>query len=352
MGRCPHCFAGFPAEMCVDGDFLCPVCKDGTMVDTDDCNVAFSVNSEEKLATLAREEVGAADENLTTLAWPTFDAATKAKLARTLALLRRAIVASAPEDREVAERVLGQLRGVVDAASVVREFDQLVRVAFLIIGNDRGAGRTIVPRIQDAPYVWRKLVLAAQVAWRLDAHEALALFELAQADDLSRRKRPTNASVGPDARALLLRLGFAAVDAARGQTATPGVPAPRLLRVLSLGWLTARLVKHGLNWRTMHAGAFDPSEDEVSTGEYLRIVDVFADGRLVASFILALGPHPTGFGRGSALGDIEVLSSLLRALFAAEVPAHLPRLRIDLDALLDDAIGDCVIDGPLSALAI
>ena len=65
-------------------------------------------------------------------------------------------------------------------------------------------------------------------------------------------------------------------------------------------------------------------------------------------------PHPTGYGRGSALGDIEVLSSLLRALFAAEAPAHLPRLRIDLDALLDDAIGDCecVVDGPLSALAI
>jgi len=47
-----------------------------------------------------------------------------------------------------------------------------------------------------------------------------------------------------------------------------------------------------------------------------------------------------------------VLSTLLRALFAAEVPAHLPRLRIDLDALLDDALGDCVIGDPLSALAI
>ena len=71
-------------------------------------------------------------------------------------------------------------------------------------------------------------------------------------------------------------------------------------------------------------------------------VDDCRGGVLVASFILALAPHPAGFGRGSALGDLEVLSSLLRDLFAGEVPAHLPHLRIDLDKLLDGAIGGCM----------
>ena len=296
------------------------------------------LNDEAKLDTLAREEKALALEETE---WKAFDEAAKEDLAHIIVLLRHAIDSSEPEERDVAERMIDQLLGVIDAESVARKFDDLASIALLLVGNDRGAGRTLVARIQDAPYVWRKLVIAAQVAWRLSALEALALFELADADDLSRRKHPTTTSIRPDARELLVRLGLAALDHAARQTQTSGLPASRL-RVLSLGWMMARLVKHDLDWRKMHARSYDPMQDEVTTGEYLRIVDVFDGGVLVASFILALAPHPAGFGRGSALGDLEVLSSLLRDLFAGEVPAHLPHLRIDLDKLLDGAVGGCM----------
>jgi hypothetical protein len=324
--------------MCEDGDFRCIRTGCTAWVDSNDCEDdededghAYALGAAAKLEALAQS--GPKE-------WTAPDEATRGRIVGLLAQIQKAAAkSSAPEDRAYAERVLGQQLALIDPRNA-RTLAELMKQPLLLGGNDAGHGTTFVKRLQDAPHVWRTLVDAACVAWRLSPAEALELFEAAGSTDISSVKYPTVGTIRPDSRALLLRLAFAAME----QTPSAEGAPPSALRVLLSGWLNSRLVQLGLDYRAMtvtHNGG-DAMDDGASTGDLIRRVEVVGtagDGqfKVLATFVLAVGGHQGGRGRGSTDGDVEVYATMLRALFDGEVPPEAPTLQIDVDALLADS---------------
>ena len=119
--------------------------------------------------------------------------------------------------------------------------------------------------------------------------------------------------------------------------------------MLLSGWLNSRLVQLGLDYDAMHCQGGDAMDDGASTGDLIRLVEVVgtgADGqfKVLATFVLAVGGHQGGRGRGSTDGDVEVYASMLRALFDGKVPPEAPTLQIDVDALLADFASTVDVD--------